>query len=335
MENVESGWKTPTWTTRVKEIDYAAFVLCLMYVALALIPSAFLLRLKIRHPASPLTIQKMFFVLVIAFACVRSLFFALIPWLWQPYPGEYFLLPTFHHTIFLFMDDIARLIYFSAYTVLILFWNQSIQAAQNNPQAHLVPAFLIGNSFIYTCQVVIWFLMLFLHNPNGSLDASLNKLSPTFFAFVALILAGLFILYGSRLYTKLVSHPIESRKKRKKARFVALVCIICTLCFAIRGLLMVFLIYIVKPVATDQWYSVFSYYLCTEFLPTALLLYALRRSPPPQYQYPTQAPLLGGPSTNAAPYLSASGLPYWSRQYDQSIWSGQGSAPSVSSSTAF
>jgi hypothetical protein len=61
--------------------------------------------------------------------------------------------------------------------------------------------------------------------------------SNTFMAFVSVVAALGFLIYGGRLFNMLRRFPIESRGRRKKLREVGLVTAICATCFTLRAVL--------------------------------------------------------------------------------------------------
>ncbi|XP_022845611.1 tobamovirus multiplication protein 1-like isoform X6 [Olea europaea var. sylvestris] len=151
----------------------------------------------------------------------------------------------------LLLLDLPGLLFFSTYTLLVLFWAE-----------------------IYH-QVCIW---VYLWIDDNSAVEFLGKI---LIAVVSFIAALGFLLYGGRLFLMLRRFPIESKGRRKKLHEVGSVTAICFICFLIRC-------FVVELSAFDSDASLdvldhpvlnLIYYTLDEILPSALVLYILRKLP--------------------------------------------------------
>jgi hypothetical protein len=59
-----------------------------------------------------------------------------------------------HSTVLkLLLNDLPGLLFFTTYTLLVLFWAEIYHQARSHPTSHLRPAFLYTNVFVYAMQV--------------------------------------------------------------------------------------------------------------------------------------------------------------------------------------
>ncbi|XP_022845606.1 tobamovirus multiplication protein 1-like isoform X2 [Olea europaea var. sylvestris] len=196
----------------------------------------------------------------------------------------------------LLLLDLPGLLFFSTYTLLVLFWaeiyHQSCEcshvarAISNSliliiGQARSLPTdklriwYFSINGGIYFIQVCIW---VYLWIDDNSAVEFLGKI---LIAVVSFIAALGFLLYGGRLFLMLRRFPIESKGRRKKLHEVGSVTAICFICFLIRC-------FVVELSAFDSDASLdvldhpvlnLIYYTLDEILPSALVLYILRKLP--------------------------------------------------------
>lgn len=239
------------------------------YGLIAFVAFIQLIRIQRRVPEYGWTTQKVFHLLN-AFVCVlRCVVFALR----DQVQG---LQPAAVRGILL---DLPGLLFFSTYTLLVLFWAEIYHQARNIPTSTLRPAFMGFNALVYGVQTGLW---VFLGVSHG--HAGLTRLlSCCFLAAVSLVAASGFLIYGGRLFLMLRRFPIESRGRRKKLREVGFVTAICATCFTLRAL-------IVAWAAIDQDDADLDvlnhpllnivYYCGCELVPSALVLYILRKLPP-------------------------------------------------------
>eukprot|EP00850_Spirogloea_muscicola_P021008 SM000233S07979 [mRNA] locus=s233:93811:95986:+ [translate_table: standard] len=174
--------------------------------------------------------------------------------------------------------DLPGILFFTTYTLLVLFWAEIFHQARSLPTESLRPTFLITNAAIYVIQAGIWMYMWMRPEHYGLVDV----FSKFFFAGLSLIAAAGFLLYGGRLFLMLRRFPIESKGRRKKLHEVGCVTAVCFTCFTIRAVMMAIsalnesadLDVLDHPVLNAVYYTL------VELVPSALVLYILRKLPP-------------------------------------------------------
>ncbi|CAI9087825.1 OLC1v1022001C3 [Oldenlandia corymbosa var. corymbosa] len=172
--------------------------------------------------------------------------------------------------------DLPGLLFFSTYTLLVLFWAEIYHQARSLPTDKLRIYYIAINCAIYFFQVCIW-VDLWVH--DNSVFEFIGKI---FIAVVSFIAALGFLFYGGRLFFMLRRFPIESKGRRKKLHEVGSVTAICFSCFLIRCFVVV-----LSAFDADASLDVLDhpllnliYYMLVEILPSALVLYILRKLPP-------------------------------------------------------
>ncbi|KAM0858319.1 hypothetical protein ACQ4PT_047904 [Festuca glaucescens] len=246
--------------------DGAFFSLSAAYALVSAVALVQLIRIQLRVPEFGWTTQKVFHLMNFIVNGVRAVVFGL------------------HAHVFLFQRKVCTLVllelpgllFFSTYTLLVLFWAEIYHQAKNLPTRKLRIIYIAVNSFIYVIQVCIWIYLGILDNPLVELVC---KIFISVVSFIALL--G-FLIYGGRLFFMLRRFPIESKGRRKKLYEVGTVTAICFTCFLIRCIVMA-----VSSFDTDLSLEVldhpildFFYYMLTEILPSALVLFILRKLPP-------------------------------------------------------
>uniref|UniRef100_A0A0D9VVQ8 THH1/TOM1/TOM3 domain-containing protein n=1 Tax=Leersia perrieri TaxID=77586 RepID=A0A0D9VVQ8_9ORYZ len=142
----------------------------------------------------------------------------------------------FHAHVFLFQTrvytlvllDLPGLLFFSTYTLLVLFWAEIYHQAKSLPTDKLRIIYMAVNGVIYVIQVCIW---IYLGTNDSPLLVPVSKIFISVVSFLALL--G-FLIYGGRLFFMLRRFPIESKGRRKKLYEVGTVTAICFTCFLIR-----------------------------------------------------------------------------------------------------
>jgi hypothetical protein len=99
-----------------------------------------------------------------------------------------------------------------------------------------------------------------------------------FFAIISILASVGTTVYGGRLYLILKDFPIESVGRKAKQREVGVTVIICALAFLFQAALL--LVFTFKPVEDLNPYFIGGFYLAVEIVPTAAILYILRKLPP-------------------------------------------------------
>ncbi|WOL04917.1 tobamovirus multiplication protein 1-like [Canna indica] len=246
--------------------DGVFYFLCAAYALVSSVALIQLIRIQLRVPEYGWTTQKVFHFMNFIVNGVRAVEFG------------------FHVQVFLFRPkvftlallDLPGLLFFSTYTLLVLFWAEIYHQARNLPTDKLRIVYICVNVVIYVIQVCIW---IYLWVNDNSIIEIVGKI---FIAVVSFIAALGFVVYGGRLFCMLKRFPIESKGRRKKLHEVGSVTAICFACFLIRCL-------VVAVSAFDKDVSLevldhpildLIYYTLTEILPSALVLYILRKLPP-------------------------------------------------------
>ncbi|CAN0852360.1 Tobamovirus multiplication protein 1 [Linum grandiflorum] len=227
-----------------------------------------LIRIELRVPEYGWTTQKVFHLMNFIVNGVRALVFG--------FHGQVFGLHP--KVLTLLALDLPGLLFFSTYTLLVLFWAEIYHqvSARSLPTDKLRVFYISTNGVIYCIQAIIW-VYLWVH------DTSVVELIGKIFIAVVSIIAALgFLLYGGRLFFMLRRFPIESKGRRKKLHEVGSVTAICFTCFLIRCFVV-----LLSAVDKDASLEVLDhpvlnliYYTLVEILPSALVLFILRKLPP-------------------------------------------------------
>ncbi|VAH30810.1 unnamed protein product [Triticum turgidum subsp. durum] len=172
--------------------------------------------------------------------------------------------------------DLPGLLFFSAYTLLVLFWAEIYHQARSLPTDKLRIIYLAVNSIVYAIQICIW---VYLGINDNALVELVSKIFIVSVSAVALL--G-FAVYGGRLFVLLRRFPIESKGRKKKLYEVGTVTTICCTCFLIRCIVVAVSAFDadVSLEVLDHPILDFFYYMLTEILPSALVLFILRKLPP-------------------------------------------------------
>ncbi|KAJ7946725.1 tobamovirus multiplication protein 1-like [Quillaja saponaria] len=172
--------------------------------------------------------------------------------------------------------DLPGLLFFSTYSLLVLFWAEIYHQARSIPAHKLRPTYYAVNGFIYTAQACIWIFMRFSKTPAAVEAAKL------FFAVISFCAALGFLIYGGRLFVMLSRFPIESTGRQKKLYEVGTVTSVCCTCFLIRCFILALSAFDVQADLDVLDHPILNlvYYLLVEIVPSALVLFILRKLPP-------------------------------------------------------
>lgn len=258
------------WWDKINESvewqDGIFYSLCAAYALVSAVAFIQLIRIQLRVPGYGWTTQKVFHLMNFIVNGVRAVVFG------------------FHRKAFLFhpkvlttaLLDIPGLLFFSTYTLLVLFWAEIYHQARSLPTDKLKTSYISINAGMYIIQAGIWVYLWF--NDNSAMDL----IGKIFIAVVSFVAALGFLIYGGRLFIMLRRFPIESKGRRKKLHEVGSVTAICFTCFLIRCFVVV-----LSAFDSDASLEVLDhpvlnliYYLVVEILPSSLVLYILRKLPP-------------------------------------------------------
>lgn len=242
------------------------FALCGVYALVSVVALIQLIRIELRVPEYGWTTQKVFHLMNFIVNGVRAVVFGF-------HQQVFFLHPKALTSVLL---DLPDLLFFSTYTLLVLFWAEIYHQARSLPTDKLRIFYISINGAIYVIQFCIWVYLGFDEN------IVVQFIGKIFIAVISFIAALGFLIYGGRLFFMLRRFPIESKGRRKKLHEVGSVTAICFTCFLIR-LFVVVLSAIDSDASLDVTYHPvlnLIYYMLVEILPSALVLFILRKLPP-------------------------------------------------------
>ncbi|KAF3657247.1 Tobamovirus multiplication protein 1 [Capsicum annuum] len=244
------GW----WNRMLKATDDGKqgifYALCAAYAFVSFIALVQLIRIQLRLSGIGWTTQKVFHLMNFVVCGCKALEMMLL--------------------------DLPGLLFFSTYTLLVLFWAEIFHQARNLPIDKLRPTYYAVNAVIYIIQICIW---IFIRVGSTSAGVEIAKL---FLAIISLCAALGFIMYGGRLFAMLRRFPIESRGRQKKLHEVGFVTGICCTCFLIRCVVVAISAFngSADVDVIDHPVLILFYYLVVEIVPSILVLYILRKLPP-------------------------------------------------------
>ncbi|MBA0649252.1 hypothetical protein Goklo_016833 [Gossypium klotzschianum] len=228
------------------------------YAVVSIVALVQLCRIQLRVPEYGWTTQKVFHLMNFIVNGLRAVLFG--------FYKSVFLVKS--KALEMVLLDLPGLLFFSTYTLLVLFWAEIYHQARSLPINKLRPAYYSINGFIYFAQ-----------NRTEVMDMSGHFIFV--FAVISFCAALGFMIYGGRLFFMLRRFPIESRGRQRKLFEVGFVTGICCTCFLIRC--------IVSTLSADMNagldvldHSILNliYYMFVEILPSALVLFILRKLPP-------------------------------------------------------
>lgn len=250
---------------------YTNYAIGLAYGAIALIALIQLVRIQLRVPEYGWTTQKVFHLLNALVSSLRCASFLFRPQMDALHPN----------VLRLVLYDLPGLLFFTTYTLLVLFWAEIYHQARSMPTGSLRPMFVAFNALVYAVQAGLWTYESMASGPAQ--EKVSHVLSAGFLAAVSLAAAVGFLLYGGRLFLMLQRFPIESRGRKKKLREVGLVTSICAACFTLRAVLVALSAIdeeeLDLDVATHPVLNLL-YYGLAEIIPSAWVLWILRKLPP-------------------------------------------------------
>ncbi|GAB2230574.1 hypothetical protein Drorol1_Dr00014847 [Drosera rotundifolia] len=246
--------------------DGIFFALCSAYGIVSLVALIQLIRIQLRVPEYGWTTQKVFHLMNFIVNGVRAVVFGCHKFIFS-------LTPKVLTSLLL---DLPGLLFFTTYTLLVLFWAEIYYQARSLPTDKLRTVYISVNAGVYFIQLCIWIYLWADYN-----DAVVC-FGQVFIAVVSFIAALGFLLYGGRLFFMLRRFPIESKGRRKKLREVGSVTVICFACFLIRCLMVA-----ISAFDSDASLKVLDhpildliYYTLVEIIPSALVLFILSKLPP-------------------------------------------------------
>ncbi|GMY39044.1 tobamovirus multiplication protein 1-like isoform X1 [Fagus crenata] len=242
------------------------YALCASYALVSLIALVQLLRIQLRVPEYGWTTQKVFHLMNFLVNGLRAVLFGL-------YKSVFLIRPKILEMVLM---ELPGLLFFSTYTLLVLFWAEIYYQARSLPIDKLRPAYYVINGLIYIIQVSIWIFGR-LSQSHFSVEAA-----KIFFSVSSFCVALGFLIYGGRLFVMLRRFPIESRGRQKKLYEVGCVTGICCTCFLIRCFMLAVSAFYKDADVDILDHPILNliYYLLVEIVPSALVLFILRKLPP-------------------------------------------------------
>ncbi|KAJ1693610.1 hypothetical protein LUZ63_010308 [Rhynchospora breviuscula] len=251
---------SPLWQDRIFH------VLAVTYGVIGFVALIQLIRIECRVPEYGWTTQKVFHFLNFLVNVFRAVVFSFRRDVQKISPE------ILQHVLL----DFPGLAFFTTYALLVLFWAEIYYQARAVSTDGLRPTFYVINAVVYTIQIILWLVLWW--KPIRPLII----LSKIFFAGVSLFVALGFVLYGGRLFLMLQRFPVESKGRRKKLNEVGYVTSICFMCFIVRCIMMCINAFdkAADLDVLDHPILNFFYYMLVELLPSALVLFILRKLPP-------------------------------------------------------
>ncbi|KAK9673933.1 hypothetical protein RND81_12G199800 [Saponaria officinalis] len=247
-------------------IDVIFYTLSAAYSLLSAVALIQLIRIHLRVPQHGWTTQKVFHLMNFIFTGVRAAIFG----------SNVFVFVLRPKVLTLVLLHLPVLFFFTTYTLLILFWAEIYYRAKGLSTNGLRVWYILVNCAVYVIQILIW---LYLWLTDDNFDGLISQL---FIAVISFIAALGFLLQGRRLFLLLKRFPLESKGRQKKLFEVGSVTAICVTCFLIRCF-----IGVVSTFTADASLKVLEHplldlmcYMLTEIMPSALVLYILRKLPP-------------------------------------------------------
>ncbi|KAI3795702.1 hypothetical protein L1987_38359 [Smallanthus sonchifolius] len=263
-------WSSSSWWEEINESrnwqDGIFFTLCGFYALVSAIALIQLIRIEIRVPEYGWTTQKVFHLMNFIVNGVRAIVF-----------GFHMQVFNLHPKVCIWvLLEVPGLLFFSTYTLLVLFWAEIYHQARSLPTDKLRTTYVCVNVGVYIIQAGIW---VYLWVDDSSKIQFAGKI---FFAVVSFMAALGFLLYGGRLFFMLRRFPIESKGRRKKLHEVGSVTAICFTCFVVRCFVDVLSAFDsdVSLDVLDHPVLNLIFYMLMEILPSALVLFILRKLPP-------------------------------------------------------
>lgn len=252
--------------------------LALCYGVIAIVAAIQLIRIQWRVPDYGWTTQKVFHLMNFIFCVLRCVSFALYTFLNKVEEEDD--QKNLHHdfVVKLVVFDLPGLLFFTTYTLLVLFWAEIYHQASNMDTRFLRPCFVQLNVVVYVIEVILWVFTIFEFSHKYA-----RYVSAAFLAVVSVGAVIGFLVYGCRLFTMLRRFPIESRGRKKKLQEVGFITVICSFCFVIRAVLLVLFVFDDEDFDLDlmdnDLLNIVFYFL-TEIVAAILVLGILHRLPP-------------------------------------------------------
>ncbi|KAK8529758.1 hypothetical protein V6N13_102660 [Hibiscus sabdariffa] len=256
------------WDEIDKSEEWQRFIfyfLSASYALVSLVALVQLCRIQLRVPEYGWTTQKVFHLMNFIVNGLRAAVFG--------FYKSVFLVKS--KALEMVLLDLPGLLFFSTYTLLVLFWAEIYHQARSLPVSKLRPAYYSINGLIYFAQACLW---ISVRLSDSNLTVEISKLFVSVISFFAAL--G-FMIYGGSLFM-LRRFPIKSKGRQRKLFEVGFVTGICCTCFLIRCIVLTFSAFDTKADLDVLDHPILNliYYMLVEILPSALVLFILRKLPP-------------------------------------------------------
>eukprot|EP01113_Clastostelium_recurvatum_P034213 TRINITY_DN4612_c0_g1_i6.p1 TRINITY_DN4612_c0_g1~~TRINITY_DN4612_c0_g1_i6.p1 ORF type:complete len:321 (-),score=92.62 TRINITY_DN4612_c0_g1_i6:27-896(-) len=231
---------------------------------------------RLGYPLLKASTQKSFLALLLLTAAFRTVFFIAVP-LIAPQP---FYITHFKNPFYTVLDDLGCIVFYILFTYLILFWAEIIYHAQNRRAfftRRMRPTYYALQVIIFIGQAAIWVYLLIQRDDHVRID-QVDVIDNIYYSAISLIASFGFLYYGGQLYIMLKRNPIESGGRTTKLREVFIVTTVCTVCFVARSVLVILITFMNFDV---NFIVVAVYYFISEVVPSFMVMYVLRKLPPP------------------------------------------------------
>jgi len=257
--------------------DIAHFVICALYLLLALISSGVLIRLfLIKHLHLPW--QKAFHPLLIIGSIIRAIYFG-----FAPYEMEGTLKISNHLDIIL--NTLPSYFFFSDYLILLFLWAEIYhnatrvrESSSSPPQiSKLKPSFIIINVIMYAI-VVIFYLVDYLGYPKDvdlKVSWTVDPVEKVIFIYtgsIYCITSVAFLIYGIRIYLTFSNMRMNTKARRKILGKIQGISFLVVVCFFIRSVIV--LLGANMNLSTRWWFDL-AYFIPLEVIPLILMLVIL------------------------------------------------------------
>ncbi|PRP77444.1 putative virion binding protein [Planoprotostelium fungivorum] len=202
------------------------------YGFLALITVVQLLRILWNVKDLQWTTQKLFLFLTFLTCSMRIAFFILV----AQRDTNLFMVNPARTPIISVLDTLPVLLFFTTYTLLILFWAEIISVARSQPQAERTKSrwiFGIVNLLAYLGVAALYITLVTISRSHHTIDIIIN----VFIALIVIAAAFGFLYYGGTLFFILKEFPVNSPERSSKLKEVGYITAVSSVFFGIRAVL--------------------------------------------------------------------------------------------------
>jgi len=253
--------------------DITHFIICALYLLLALISCGVLIRLfLIKHLHLPW--QKAFHPLLIIGSLIRAVYFGL-----ASFEMEGTLKISNHLDIIL--NTLPSYFFFSDYLILLFLWAEIYHNACRDresgtpPQiSKLKPSFIIINAVMYAV-VLIFYLVDYLGYPHDIdqqvswVDDPIEKVIFIYTGSIYCITSLAFLVYGVRIYLTFSNMRMNTKARRKILGKIQGISLLVVTCFFVRSVIVLLGSNI--NLSTRWWFDL-AYFIPLEVIPLILML---------------------------------------------------------------